>query len=376
MNQQTYLTKLVWVIALLVVALTAPSWGQDPAQRQNPEDILHRLKRQDKNNDGKIDKDEAVGMLRQVFDRVDANGDGLIDEAELEKLVEWIRRQQRRDNRPLRQQRSVTVPDSVEFLTDVAYREGNAAWRLDLALPKAESESPRPGLVMVHGGGWRSGDKRGGLLSVLPIQYAERGYVCISVNYRLTGEAPFPACVEDVKCAVRWLRANAEKYNVDPERIGGFGSSAGAHLVAMLGLVGPETGLEGDGPYQEQSSLLQAVCCSATPADFTNWGGLRGDGSFLAGPDDTLDERASKASPVTYAHESAPPFLVIHGTVDQIVPVSQGDRFVEALKKAGAKDVTYLRYENAGHVVFHQRADETEPAMEEFFARTLGTKHP
>jgi acetyl esterase len=268
------------------------------------------------------------------------------------------------------------VPDGVKFIADLAYRKGNKKWRLDLAMPEGRGDKLRPAIVFVHGGGWRGGDKGGGQWRSLPLHYASKGYVCISVNYRLTDTAPFPACVEDVKCAVRWLRANAKEYNVDPRRIGAYGNSAGAHLVAMLGLVGPDAKLEGDGPYQDQSSLVQAVCCSATPTDFTNWGGRR-DNSFLKrgllrGPEDTFAARAKKASPLTYVKADAPPFLVVHGANDRTVPVQHGDRFVEALKKAGAKDVTYLRYEGAGHGVFGQHSEETHPAMEKFFARTIG----
>jgi len=193
--------------------------------------------------------------------------------------------------------------------------------------------------------------------------------------YRLTNESPFPACVEDVKCAVRWLRANAKKYNVDSERIGAYGNSAGAHLVAMLGLAGPDAKLEGDGPYQDQSSLVQAVCCSATPTDFSNWGesgrSFRGELTFLAGPAETLAERKKQASPISYVSADAPPFLIVHGMADGTVPFSQGERFAKALEVAGAKDVTFMKFEGAGHGVFGQHAAKTHPAMEQFFARVL-----
>ena len=279
-------------------------------------------------------------------------------------------RQQRR-----RSETPIHIPDGVELETDISYREGNEKWRLDLAYAEAKGTTRRPGLVIVHGGGWRGGDKGGGLWRSLPLQYAAKGYVCISVNYRLTGEAPFPACVEDVKCAVRWFRANADKYNLDPSRIGAYGNSAGAHLVAMLGLVGPDAGLEGDGPHQQQSSLVQAVCCSATPTDFSNWGrpgrSFRGESTLLAGPPETLADRKKQASPISYVGPEAPPFLIIHGTADRTVPFSQGERFSTALRKAGAKDVTFLEFEGAGHGVFGQHSDQTHPAMENFFARTL-----
>jgi endo-1,4-beta-xylanase len=267
------------------------------------------------------------------------------------------------------------VSDEVRLETDIAYRQGNEKWRLDLAYTEAQDNTRRPGLVIVHGGGWRGGDKGGGQWRSIPLQYAAKGYVCISVNYRLTDEVPFPACVEDVKCAVRWLRAHADQYGLDPARIGAYGNSAGAHLVAMLGLVGPNAGLEGDGPYQEQSSLVQAVCCSATPTDFSNWGSpgksFRGESTLLAGSPETLADRKKQASPISYVGPGAPSFLIIHGTADRTVPFSQGERFAAALKKAGAKDVTFLEFEDAGHGVFGQHSEQTHPAMERFFASTL-----
>ncbi|MEK6238083.1 MAG: S9 family peptidase [Planctomycetales bacterium] len=148
----------------------------------------------------------------------------------------------------------------------------------------------------------------------------------------------------------------------------------------MLGLVGPEAKLEGDGPLLDRSSLVQAVCCTATPTDLANWG-ERSDGAarfgreggLLAGPAETLSERAKKASPMTYVHTDAPPFLVVHGTADRTVPVSQGDKFVKALQQIKA-DVAFLRYDGAGHGVFAQHGDETFPAMETFFDRVLRKK--
>jgi acetyl esterase/lipase len=151
------------------------------------------------------------------------------------------------------------IPPGVRVIADIAYREGaSKAWRLDLAMPKEPADEPRPAIVFVHGGGWRSGDKRKGNFLGPTLAFAAKGYVCITVNYRLLGDAPMPACIEDVKCAVRWLRAHAEEYNVNPERIGAYGNSAGAHLVAMLGVCPPSAGLEGDGPWQEYSSMVQA----------------------------------------------------------------------------------------------------------------------
>ena len=185
-----------------------------------------------------------------------------------------------------------------------------------------------------------------------------------------------PASIEDVKCAVRWLRANAKKYNVDTKRIGAYGNSAGAHLVCMLGLVKAEANMEGDGPYQDQSSLVQAVCASATPTNFLLFDNQRQGqrtqpGELFAGPGETLEERARKASPSTYVAADAPPFLLVHGTADTTVNIKHGDTFHAALKKAGAKYLEYIRIEGDGHGVFHKSSNKTYPAMEKFFETHL-----
>lgn len=158
-------------------------------------------------------------------------------------------------------------PEGVELLTDIPYREGSQMWLVDIAIP-TDAKGTLPTIVTVHGGGWRVGDKNGqrGLI----IRMAQNGFVGVAIRYRLTDEAPFPACLEDVKCAVRWLRANAETYHVDPNRIGAMGHSAGAHLAAMLGLVPKEAGFDA-GAYQEQSSMVNAVCAISTPTDFLDW---------------------------------------------------------------------------------------------------------
>ena len=315
-------------------------------------------------------------MLR-YFDQNDANKDGFLDQGELAALTKRLAQRQRPNrSQPKPGQGLKDVPDDVVVEADIAYREGGSKrWKLDLVMPKAKSEKPRPGIVFVHGGGWRSGDKRSGMFMNGAVKYAEKGYVCITVNYRLVDEAPFPACVHDVKNAVRWFRANAEKYNLDPDRIGAFGNSAGAHLVSMLGLVKKDAELEGDGPYQDQSSLVQAVCASATPTDFKlfsrDYSRMARPGGLLSGPKETLMERGKAASPVSHVRKDAPPFLLFHGTRDTTVDVKHSDTFVKALKKAGAGDVTYLRIEGAGHGVYGRHRDRTYPAMEAFFARTL-----
>jgi len=252
------------------------------------------------------------------------------------------------------------APDGVTVLPDIAYREGNDAWKLDLAMPKERGDAPRPAIVYIHGGGWTKGDKRGkGIGAVL--HYAAKGYVCISVNYRL--DVDKKACVEDVKCAVRWLRAHAEKYNVDPDRIGAAGNSSGGHLALMLAVCPASAGLEGDGPYQEHSSMVQSAHCSSTPI-MPGFRGLRGK---------PADPDVQKIQPMTYVSGDVPPLYFIHGTEDTKAPVRFLDDFVKALREAGAKDITYKRYaDGTGHGAYVKHIEEARPAREAFLARTLG----
>ena len=283
------------------------------------------------------------------------------------------------------------IPDGVKVLPDLAYREGHERWTLDLAMPAERGDKPRPAIVFVHGGGWRSGDKRRQPFLGPALEFATKGYVSITVNYRLLGHAPFPACIEDVKCAVRWLRAHADEYHVDPEWIGAYGNSAGAHLAAMLGVCPPSAGLEGDGPWQDHSSMVQAVVCSATPTSFlmamndrTPRPGRPGEPAKGAKQRkgqpgggrrriQMSEELRRKISPMTYVSADAPPFLIIHDTADRTVSVRHADDFSKALEEAGAKDVTYLRFdEGFGHGVFARNIEVTGPAREAFFERTLG----
>lgn len=268
------------------------------------------------------------------------------------------------------------APEGVQSELDIAYDSRSPKQTLDLFYPEASDGPLRPGMVIVHGGGWRGGDKGGGQWRQLPIAFAKRGYVAISVNYRLTDEAPSPAQIHDVKAAVRWLRANAPRLQLDPQRIGAYGNSAGAHLVAMLGLVKPSDGLEGDGPHLDRSSLVQAVVASATPTDFAPWieSGRYPNGALdplFAGPETTKAERARQASPVAYARSDAPPLLLIHGTADRTVPIEQSQRLVDALRKAGAKEVRYMILDAEGHGVFQGQRLLTYPAMFAFLEAAL-----
>lgn len=369
------LTLFLFLQVLLGFAQVQAQQDTNAKEKSAKQFAQQALSRNDKNGDGKVTKDEAVGLLLKNFDAVDKNSDGFVDADELKAVGARMNGGRSQKNRPKRQ---VQVPENVILKTDIAYRDGNKKWKLDLARPRTPAKQPQPAIVFIHGGGWQSGDKGGGLWRSLPIEYATKGYVCISINYRLLNDGTILDCIADCKCAVRWLRANAKQYNVDPDRIGAFGISAGAHLVSVMGLATREAKLEGDGPFADQSSMVQAVCCAAPPTDFINWKRDKKPDptkkalSRMFGKLD-LDKARRQASPVTYASKSAPPFLIIHGTKDTTVPVSQGDALYESLKKADAEDLTYMKLKGFGHGVFNQ-SKKTKPAMEKFFDRVLMKK--
>ena len=275
------------------------------------------------------------------------------------------------------------MPESVILKRDIRYREGKSeAWKLDLAYPKNPGSKPRPALVIIHGGGWLEGDKSSftSLKDWAPgniIDFAGLGFVAATVNYRLSGEAPFPAAVEDCKCALRWLRAHAQDYHIDVHHIGAYGNSAGGHLALLLGMAGKEDNLEGDGPYQEQASTVQAVVSDSGPVDLDfhrpeNAGLAKVMSQFLAGPPETLAQRIQKASPASYVRKDVSPLLLIYGTGDTQVTVGLVDEFVLTLQKAGLQDLTYIRLGLVNHCPYSLgKVEYLYPIVNDFFVRTL-----
>ncbi|MEM6690789.1 MAG: alpha/beta hydrolase fold domain-containing protein [Planctomycetota bacterium] len=368
--QHKSLFMFVRKMTVAILVISSPAVFAQQQQSTNAEQLVgNLLKTNDADGDGVITQSEAKAQLKNNFDRVDQDSNGSIDRGELTALAKRLISNRNRSNTPRRQGiGGMVLPENVELEVDIAYHDEHERQKLDLMLPKEDSKTARPAIVFIHGGGWRSGDKGGGMWRSLPLQYASKGYVCISVNYRLTPDrVNVFGCIEDCRCAVRWLRANTEKYNVDPNRIGAFGNSAGGHLVALLGLTPDESDFDGDAPYAGYSSGFQAVCCGAPPTNFMDYGKKTNNGfTKLAGSDDGV----KRASPVTWVSKEAPPFLIIHGTKDTTVPVKNSDDLNAALKRLGT-DVTYMRIDGAGHGVVGQKSKETFPAMEKFFDRVL-----
>jgi len=251
------------------------------------------------------------------------------------------------------------IPAGTKVERDIVYaRAGDRKLLLDLYLP-AKPSTPKPVIVWIHGGGWRAGRKGSGGRALPMLQ---RGYAVVDVGYRLSGEAIFPAQVEDCKAAVRWVRANASRYGLDPDRIGAWGSSAGGHLVAFLGTSGDVKEFDTQANRQ-YSSRVQAVCDWFGPTDFLQMdehmlegGRLVHDAPqspeslFVGGPIRREPYRSivKKANPITYVTQDDPPFLIMHGDKDMLVPLHQSELLCDALKKAKV-EVTLQVVRGAGH---------------------------
>lgn len=236
------------------------------------------------------------------------------------------------------------APAKVTTANDLVYtRAGDAELKLDLARPDGGG-GPFPAVLVIHGGGWSRGDKAQNRAALA--EFARRGYVAVSPQYRFAPKDPFPAQVHDVKAAVRWLRAHKDEYKVDPDHIGAVGFSAGGHLSLMLGLTGPGDGLEGDAPEGSPGSKVQAVVNYFGPTDFkaTDLPEVTKPivRDFLGGTAEEKPDLAAKASPITFVTPDDPPILTFQGTKDPLVPHTQAEKLVDAMTKAGVPGRTEL----------------------------------
>ena len=250
---------------------------------------------------------------------------------------------------------------------DVTYCTPNGLpQKMDIYYPA--SGGPWSVLLYVHGGGWRAGDKAEGIAWQ---SMTARGFLVVSINYRLASEKiKFPAMIEDVKCAVRYLRAHASQYNLDAEHIGAVGVSAGGHLVDLLGLADESAGWD-TGEYTEQSSRVQAVVTLAGVSDLTLRHGATEAAAamiyyaFDIAPGSVLDPVLRAVSPVTYITPDDPPFLIIHGDKDNVVPVEQSMVLEEQLKKAGVRAELVI-VKNGTHGI---GGENVSPTLEEITDR-------
>ena len=238
--------------------------------------------------------------------------------------------------------------------TDITY--GNAdgiSLKMDIYYPKI-TKKPVPAVVYVHGGAWCNGDK-GNLVWPEGLQeLITRGYLVSAINYRLAPHYKFPAQIEDVKCAIRFLRTKASICNLDSSRIGAWGSSAGGHLAALLGVTDRSVGFEGSGGWMNQSSQVQGVVDMWGPTDLPSFKGNSLPLELVFGTADYQSEILRRASPLTYVSKSAPPFLILHGEKDDIVPPAQSYILYNKLVSANVP-ASLVMVENAGHTLVPYR---------------------
>lgn len=267
---------------------------------------------------------------------------------------------------------SAIPPGTTEHRNLAYVADGHERQKLDLFLPP-KADWPLPVVVWVHGGGWAKGDKE----NSPAMMFLDKGYAVASINYRLSHHAVFPAQIEDCKAAIRWLRGNAKKYNLNPDRIGVWGGSAGGHLASLLGTTAAVKDLEGTGGNLDQSSRVQAVINWFGPTDLmqmpesTRARANSLIGKLLGGPAEEKKELAARANPIRYVTKDAPPFLIIHGDQDKLVPLQQSELLVEALKKAGV-EVKLVVVKGGGHGTRpHFDTPENRKLMVEFFDKHL-----
>jgi len=284
---------------------------------------------------------------------------------------------------------SGAVTAAAADLHDLAYADRSPAQSLDLYLPD-RTGTPVPLVVDIHGGGFFTGDKSNTTFNVDTLR--ARGYAVAGINYRLSGEAPFPAGVQDALAAVRWLRAHAVDFGLDPTRFAAWGESAGAYLAVMLGIAGDQETILSDPSLGNAgvSSAVQAVIDWYGPANFLtmdaqakNPGGCRQtpqlhdhkrspESRWLGAPIQTVPAKAAAANPISYlaGARTLPPFMVAHGDSDCVVPYGQSLELVAALREHGAT-VTFTLLAGAGHAAPIFERDLTAPAVA-FLDATFG----
>lgn len=267
-----------------------------------------------------------------------------------------------------------SLPEGAVVHRDIAYvANGHERQKLDLYLPKAEGKPPL--VIWVHGGAWLEGSKD----YVVPLGYLADGYAVASINYRLSQHAVFPAQIEDCKAAVRWLRAHAQEYNLEPDRFAVWGESAGGHLVALLGTTADVSEFD-VGENLGVSSRVQAVVDCFGPTDFLQMDEHRLPNGMAHDPADSPEsklvrgaiqenkDKVARANPITYVTSGDAPFLIIHGDMDPLVPHHQSELLEAALKKAGAP-VSFYTVKGGGHGGF--RDPKVPELIKEFLARHL-----
>jgi acetyl esterase/lipase len=269
---------------------------------------------------------------------------------------------------------SQTPETQCTVVSDVQYCTGGGQPLLmDVFIPKNRIRRPTPAILWIHGGGWERGDKNGNSGALL---LADEGFVTASLFYRLSGDSPFPADIEDCKCAIRFLRAKATKFGIDPDRIGVAGASAGGHLALLVATAPLSAGLEGTGGWGNISSEVQAASAYYGASDFTVGAAQfqHHTGQVIVklfrGTEKERPQLYRKASPIFYVSKNDPPLLLAHGEEDDLVPFDQSVRMAAAYRRAGLQ-VEFIEVKNAGHDFQQTSAEPISPSVEYIRRRTI-----
>ncbi|MEM7455815.1 MAG: alpha/beta hydrolase [Planctomycetota bacterium] len=251
----------------------------------------------------------------------------------------------------------------------LVYKRGED-YRLTCDVYVPDGDGPYPAILAIHGGAWRSGSKFHLLRHSWRL--ARRGYVVVAINYRHAPDHPWPAQINDARTAVRWMRSNAQRFKIDPDRIGAYGYSAGGHMAALLGAAADESSLDGeeDEGLLEFSPAVQCVAAGGAPCEFS-WFGENSSALayWLGGSKADVPENFRQATPLNYVDRSDPPFYFFHGKEDMVVPHSTSEKMHEALISAGV-DSTYEMIEGKGHMASFSNLDHLNDAIV-FFDRVL-----
>ena len=347
---------------LLLLAAPASASPSDEARLRPAWEAL------DTDGDGRVALDEIHDPRRAFMAMSDLDGDGALSLAE---FVSFDLDPGGAGRRPL--------PEGVRLVADQPYTgSDDPRQQLDLYLPAAPSVAePLPVIAFLHGGGWRTGSRIMARPQVLPHVVSGR-YAAVSIGYRLSWQDRWPAQIHDAKAAIRWIRAHADRYGLDPARICAMGPSAGGHLAAALGTTGGVAAVEGSlGQHRDQSSAVQCAIDFFGPTDLTRADPPAGAtetparAALLGGSAEQHPERARQASPLLHVDASDPPFLIVHGTEDPLVPYAESVALDRALREAGVP-VTFQTIEGGGHGDFGLvHADTLDQRVRAFLERSF-----